>query len=77
MREVFRVATAQAGGVNQVSYAARVTDATQIVVRASTDFFYATCVYDLAAGPVAISIPKSATRTRSSRCSTTTWTIST
>jgi hypothetical protein len=57
MREVLRVAAAQAGGVNRVSYAARVTDETQIVVRASTDFFYATCVYDLSTGPVAIAVP--------------------
>jgi uncharacterized membrane protein len=34
-----------------------VTDATQPLVRASPDVFYATCVFDLAAGPVMVASP--------------------
>jgi uncharacterized membrane protein len=57
MREILRVAAAQAGGANAMAFPARVTDATQPIVRASPDVFYATCVFDLAAGPVMIASP--------------------
>jgi uncharacterized membrane protein len=57
MAEVVRIAAVRSGGVNRLDFAPRVTDANQIVVRASPDFLYASCSYDLSAGPLAIATP--------------------
>jgi uncharacterized membrane protein len=57
MAEVVRVAGVRSGGINRIDFADRVTDANQIVVRASPDFLYASCAYDLSAGPLLVLTP--------------------
>ncbi len=57
MAEVIRVAAVRSGGVNTIDFPPRVNADNQIVVRSSPDFLYASCSYDLAAGPLEVSTP--------------------
>ncbi|MEZ5955824.1 MAG: DUF1254 domain-containing protein [Hyphomonadaceae bacterium] len=50
------MARMSAQGENEWRHVARVTEASRVVVRPSPDLAYSACVYNLASGPVAISV---------------------
>jgi uncharacterized membrane protein len=57
MGEALRVAAAGSGR-NVMAFPDRATDQTRVIARPSPDYLYATCVFDLADGPVRIDVPQ-------------------